>query len=164
MLPNGSSDGFTNRGASTKALEPRFYLPRAGGNDAGMRRAAERIRTALPIHVSRLSRSACEQPQQAPRHCPKRLPGAWQGRPCRSAQRRTAPLHGECAHQCAPFYEPTTQSPEGGREVMTKFLSPLGLADWALSGALAASGHFAVVLTAAHPQHGKAGLVQTFPA
>ena len=47
---------------------------------------------------------------------------------------------------------------------MTKFLSPLGLADWALSGALAASGHLAVVLAAAHPQHGKAGLVQTFPA
>ena len=59
---------------------------------------------------------------------------------------------------------PRRRAPRGGREVMTKFLSPLGLADWALSGALAASGHFAVVLTAAHPQHGKAGLVQTFPA
>ena len=59
---------------------------------------------------------------------------------------------------------PRRRASRGGREVMTKFLSPLGLADWALSGALAASGHFAVVLTAAHPQHGKAGLVQTFPA
>ena len=47
---------------------PRFYLPRVGWNDAGIGRAAEWIRTALPILLSRYYEHShracgcCEQP------------------------------------------------------------------------------------------------------